>query len=278
MNPAALYERLLEETRTLGTASGRNLVAFSGGVDSALVAQAVFTVFPHSGEAVLGVSPSLSAEQRASAFQLAEHVGIPLRLVDTDEGADPVYIANEGLSCYVCKSVLYETMRRIDASLDGEKDVVLFNGTNADDMIDPTRVGLRAAREYRVASPLASYTKEEVRAMSRHAGLPNWNAAAAPCLRSRLQFGVPATAGHLARIDEAEQRLRARFAFDAADNLRVRHLAGDAAMIEADSTKLPHLTQRECEAELLPLGFTSVSLRAFVSGGVSGFRPPAVEQ
>lgn len=272
----ARYRALLETTSQLGIRGGRNLVAFSGGVDSALVAHAVHAVFPERAIACLGVSGSLSAAQRRMAEDIARHIGIPLRLIETREAAYPGYVANEGMSCYFCKSSLYDTMSALAAALSTVGGpFVLFNGTNADDMQDPTRVGLTAAREFRVGSPLAAYTKQQVRELARHAGLPNWDAAASPCLRSRLQLGVPATPANLARVEQAEQRLRDRFAIPITEDFRVRLLAGECAMIEAGDALLASMDLAACEAELLPLGFARVDARRFVSGGVSGYRPAA---
>ena len=272
----AQYAALLEHTAQLGLRDGRNLVAFSGGVDSALVAHAVHRTFPDSAVACLGISASLPAEQQRMAADIAEYIGITLRRIATSEGGHPDYVANEGMSCYFCKTSLYETMRALGAAIDpAEGPFVLFNGTNADDALDPTRVGLQAAREFRVESPLAAFSKQEVRELARHAGLPNWQVAASPCLRSRLQQGVRATPENLRRIEEAERRLRERFSVPATEDFRVRHLAGDLAMIEACDGMLAVLELSACESELLPLGFARVEKRRFVSGGVSGYRPAA---
>ena len=270
------YKQLLETTGRLGTRAGRNLVAFSGGVDSALVAHAVREVYPASAIACIGVSDSLPAEQRQAAEELASQIGIPLRFVPTNEGAHPEYVANQGMSCYFCKTSLYGSMSALVDALAAEVGpTVLFNGSNADDLQDPTRVGLKAASEFRVASPLSELTKADVRDLARHAGLPNWDTAASPCLRSRLQLGVPATPANLARIEEAERRLRLHFAVPRSTDFRVRHLEGNLAMVEASDPVFAALDLAACEEHLLPLGFARVGTRHFVSGGVSGYRTPA---
>lgn len=267
---AARLDALIADTAAAGTRTGRNLVAFSGGVDSSLVAFVAHAAFGNAATAVLGVSPSLAPEQEALAVRIAAHIGIRLERVATREGDDATYIANEGMSCYVCKSTLYDTMEAIAseaARTDG--DWVLFNGTNADDLVDETRVGLRAAAEHRVLSPLRTLTKSDVRALARHAGLPNWDHAAAPCLRSRLAAGVAAIPAHLARIAEAERLVRARGAVEPQENLRVRHLPDEVAAIEADPPLLARLDADACAADLRALGFRAVVLRPFASGSVA---------
>lgn len=266
----AQYDSLLRDVAALGTSEGVNLVAFSGGVDSSLVAKAVFDVFPANSEAVLALSPSVPRTMRESASEIAALIGIPLRTVDTAEHLDPTYIANEGMSCYVCKSHIYMAMKAVAEEAQKRLGtVLLFNGNNAEDLQDATRVGIRAAREHAVRSPLERFTKQEVRALSRHAGLPNWATAASPCLRSRLHAGVPATGEHLRRIEEAEQHLREQFGLADQVNFRVRHLPGDEAIVEIDASLLDRIGLDRCRDTLYPLGFTAVGKRAFRSGSVS---------
>lgn len=265
---AAQYQALLSRIATDGTSEGDNYVAFSGGVDSALVAHAVHRVFPERTLAVMALSPSVSREMRASAEALAAHIGIPLRFVQTHETENPVYVANEGLSCYVCKSGIYDAMKAIRGQLPAG-DVRLFNGTNADDLSDSTRVGLVAAREHGVLSPLDNLRKEDVRRLSRHAGLPNWNDAASPCLRSRLQTGVPASDAHLHRVESAERIVRSTYGLSPSCNFRVRHLPGDVAMLEFDAEILPRVDPALCRDALTGLGYADVQIRVFRSGAVA---------
>jgi uncharacterized protein (TIGR00268 family) len=264
------YKQLLARIAREGSAAARNLVAYSGGVDSSLVAHAVHEVFPGSCEAVMALSPSVSADMRALAEDIAAHVGIPLRFVHIEEYRDPLYVANEGMSCYVCKSHIYDALRAVsrDAAARGG-DVLLYNGTNADDTTDPTRVGLQAAREFGVRSPLDTFPKETVRALSRHAGLPNWEFAATPCLRSRLQAGVPATPAHLRRVEAAESALRELFAVPVTANFRVRHVRDGSAVVEIDAALLERVDLARCRGILQELGYRDVARRAFRSGSVS---------
>jgi pyridinium-3,5-biscarboxylic acid mononucleotide sulfurtransferase len=249
-------------------------VAFSGGVDSSVVAQAVRTVFPDSAVAMLGVSASLSEEQRQLAVGIARHIGIELRTIETKESAIPAYVENRGMSCYHCKASLYDAMAGVLESLRADgAPFVLYNGNNAEDVADPTRVGLKAAEEHRVHAPLISFDKQTIRAIARHMGLPHWNIAAAPCLRSRLQLGVPATDDNLARVAEAERRIIHELSLPPTVNFRVRHLIDGTAMLEADEDALAMMDLDRCRVLLLPLGFATVAKRPFHSGSVSGRVP-----
>ena len=181
---------------------------------------------------------------------MAEAIGIPLREVPTDEGASAAYVANEGESCLHCKDELYATLRAV--ALDAERKetakrfassetssetsfessqhtssarVLLYNGTNLDDRFDETRLGLVSAKAHGVRSPLFATPKTRVRELARVAGLPNWNLAAAPCLRSRLAFGVPALARTLADVEAAEEAVRAILRVQPEENMRVRVLS-----------------------------------------------------
>ena len=152
--------------------------------------------------------------------------------------------------------------------------VTLFNGTNKEDRRDPTRVGLRAAADFAVRSPIDHLSKPQVRSLARALGLPNWQHAASPCLRSRLALGVPALEAHLRRVEAAEKAVRGLLgaAVRVHHNLRVRLLAGQRGAVELDAELLPAAAARmgEVEGALVGLGFDGgVTLRAFKSGSVS---------
>ncbi|CAI5466192.1 unnamed protein product [Closterium sp. Yama58-4] len=182
--------------------------------------------------AVIALSPSLSSSQLTTARHVAATIGIPLWEVETTEGQVPEYVANEGASCYACKATLYTTLytvaqqslARMGMENSNMNEVTLFNGTNADDLSDPSRLGLLAALHCRVVSPLARLPKAAVRAVARAAGLPNWDLAASPCLRSRLAFGVEATASTLMLVERAEEMVRSLLPLTPRDNMRVRLL------------------------------------------------------
>lgn len=256
-NDTALVDSLLEYTESLTEKSGSNLIAFSGGVDSSLAAALVNYIFKHNindslfngtVKAVIGVSSSLPQRQLDLARSIADHVNIELMEVKTTEGTDETYIANEGKACYICKNHLYSALEAVAStaneisiqSTHQNHKVALFNGTNADDTKDPTRLGLLSAKTFSVKSPLINISKTDVRRAARHLNLPNWNYAASPCLRSRLALGVEATSSHLKAVNLAEERVRKVLSLDETVNLRVRMLAGKRAMVELDH----HLVQQ----------------------------------
>ena len=196
----------------------RVLTAFSGGIDSTLVAAVARRVLgPDNAPAVIGDSPSLPRSEFDDAKQLAKGLGLRLIVIAPNEQTDPGYRANAGDRCYFCKTHLYESLQAY-ASEHGYSTI--FNGTNADDLGDH-RPGLVAADEARVVSPLveAGLDKAAVRAVAQHLGLPNWEKPAAACLASRIPYGTEVTRERLAQVEAAEDALRALgFA-----GLRVRH-------------------------------------------------------
>ena len=272
-------DSLIRETRQLmGNSANipQHLIAFSGGVDSSLAAALVHKAHVPGVErvqAVLGLSPAVPAEQVDLAVRVAKQLGVELQQVATSEGEDDVYLANEGQACLACKTHLYATLQAIvQHSENAHESFRLYNGTNADDLQDSTRLGLIAAREFHVASPLRHLPKSNVRQVARHLGLLNWNHAASPCLRSRLALGVTATAEHLQLMAQAERLVRQRLGADLVNettNLRARLLSGHCVRIEIDKA-LVERTMAEDWTELQVLGgFAKVSVRAFKSGSVA---------
>lgn len=272
-----LLAKLINETRALGTSAGINIIAFSGGVDSSLVAYLVHKAFNGCGAtfACIGKSAALPVVQLETARIVASSIGIRLLEVETTEGEVEEYIANEGQSCFYCKSTLYSTLQSLAKKAlehtNVSSDVVLFNGTNADDLRDPSRLGLLAAFNFQVASPLATLPKAAVRAVARHVGLPNWDLAAAPCLRSRLDYGVSATAETLAMVGIAEEKVREILSVSPTENMRVRILAERMAVLEIQEEKVMDAKRQE---EVLKLVFRNLQLkleliRPFRSGSLS---------
>jgi uncharacterized protein len=209
------------------------LVAFSGGVDSALLAVTALDVLgPARMLAVLGVSASMARDVHARARMLAGVFGVPFREVETHELDDGDYVANRGDRCFHCKQELW---RRLVPIARESGFAVVADGTIAEDLHEHRPGGAAGARAG-IVSPLAEcgFTKHDVRAAARARGIPIWDAPAAPCLASRLAVGVTVTPERLASIDRAESALRA---LGIAGDLRVRNL-GDAARIELPAAEL----------------------------------------
>jgi pyridinium-3,5-biscarboxylic acid mononucleotide sulfurtransferase len=207
---------------------GRLGVAFSGGVDSAtLLALAVRALGAGQVVALLGVSPSLAADERAAAHDVARFVGVPVVEVETREGDRPEYRANGPDRCFHCKDELFMTIGAEVLDRHG-LDRIAY-GENADDVRRPDRPGAQAATRHHVLRPLADagLDKAAVRRVARVLGLPCADKPAAPCLASRIPHHEPVTPAKLAQVEAAERALRALGFTDC----RVRH-HGDVARIE----------------------------------------------
>src|SRR4028118_759486 len=215
----------LEQLKDIFAQMERALIAYSGGIDSTLVAKIAFDVLGDRALAVTAVSPSLLPEDLEDARIQAAEIGIAHQEVQTQEMANPNYTSNPVNRCYFCKSELHDTLKPL-ALAKGYPYVV--DGVNADDLRD-YRPGIQAAKERGVRSPLAELgvTKAEVRQLSQHLGLSWWDKPAQPCLSSRFPYGEEITVGKLQRVGRAEIYLR-RLGWK---NLRVRS-DGDTAKIE----------------------------------------------
>lgn len=233
------------------------LVGYSGGVDSALLAVVLRQELgPDRMLAAIGRSASLPAEQRAMAHAVATQFDVPVAEVDTYELEDPRYLANPTNRCLFCKSELWGRLWEL-ADMRGFP--VVCDGTNADDLSEH-RPGHAAGRNAGVRSPLvvAGLGKADVRAAARSIGLPNWDAPAAPCLSSRVQYGLHITPRRLRQVEAGEAFLRG---LGVRGNLRVRH-QGDSARIEVEPEWIPWLESRRVEIveRLHRLGFNKVAV------------------
>jgi uncharacterized protein len=243
------------------------LVAYSGGVDSALVAAIAAEQLGERAQAITGVSPALAPHLRQEARQQAAWMGIRHREIPTAELNDPAYSSNPADRCYACKRELHALLAQL-LKESGTPSAVVLDGVNHDDLGDH-RPGIRAAQERQVISPLAELgiSKAGVRAISRALGFPWWDKPAQPCLASRFPYGEAISAERLQRVAAAEAWLRQR----GFQELRVRS-QGEAARIELPPAQLATLLEpglREAlVAAFLDLGFTAVSLD--LEGLVSG--------
>ncbi|MFP6579598.1 MAG: ATP-dependent sacrificial sulfur transferase LarE [Myxococcota bacterium] len=257
LSPDAEIENRQRALEAVLAGAGRLLVAFSGGVDSSLLAFAAHRVLGDQMLAVTAVSPSYPEAHRIVALQVVTRFRIPHRFVETFEMQRADYRRNAPDRCYHCKSELFETMDRI---AEAEGFDALAYGINQDDTRD-FRPGHRAAREHAVRAPLleAGLSKAEIRDLSRRAGLPTADLPASACLSSRLPYGTEVTIERLNQVEEGEARLR-DLGFR---QLRLRH-HGDLARIEIDPSELaraqrPEMTARIVEA-IRPLGFREVEV------------------
>ncbi len=266
---------------------GRVIVAFSGGVDSAVVAKAASLACAEQALAVTGVGPSLAASERESAEQLARQIGIRHLWLSTNEYTREAYRRNAADRCFHCKDELYDAIARdVLPQLPG---ATICNGANADDAGD-WRPGMRAAERHGVRSPLLELGlgKADVRALARWWDLPVWDKPASPCLASRIAYGVEVTAERLRRIERAEAFLREEFGLK---DLRVRCEAGELARIEVPRPEVPRLAAPDAATRIATrlrgLGFrcVTIDLEGLRSGSLNDLipltvvatEPPAVE-
>ena len=245
----------------------RCLVAFSGGVDSALVAAIATAELGESALIVTGVSGSLAKRELQGAIAFAKGIGARHELLSTEELADERYASNPANRCYFCKSELYSRVVRLAR----ERGLaIIADGLNHDDLAE-SRPGRRAAGENGVRSPLAEagLTKDDVRSLARKLGLDVWDKPALACLSSRFPTGTAITSDLLDRVERAEDVL-----YDAGlAECRVRH-HGELARIEVpvDALSAVMLKRGEIAQGIRAVGyrFVTLDLAGYVRGAVAG--------
>ncbi len=257
----------------------RVTVAFSGGVDSAVVlAAAVRALGPAGVVAATAVSAALPSGMLEEAAALTAALGVVHRQVPTAEMDVEGYARNGADRCYFCKATLVDAL---GAVLDGTPGEVVVTGTNADDVRAGWRPGIRAAAERGAGTPLADTgtTKAEVRALARHWSVAVWDRPASPCLSSRVAYGIRITPARLARVDRAETAVRAvlQAAGVATRDLRVRDLGEDGARVEVDAAAVGAARRAGALAAVREAGFDGpVGVGAFASGGLNAVLPDAL--
>jgi len=255
----------LQQLRNLFAEMDSALIAYSGGIDSTLVAQVAQEVLGENALAITAVSPSLLPEELEEAQQQAEVMGIHHELIETQEMENPNYTSNPVNRCYFCKSELHDTLKPI-AHARGYPFVI--DGVNADDLQD-YRPGIQAAKERGARSPLAEVgiTKTEVREITQQLNLPWWDKPSQPCLSSRFPYGEEITIAKLQRVGRAEVYLRQL----GWNNIRVRshqetariELPPDQIQEFVIHTDLGQLTEKFQEIGFL---FVTLDLEGYQSG------------
>ncbi len=251
---------------------GRTLVAYSGGVDSAFLAWAAYQVLGSNMLAVIADSPSLARVQLADATAFASEQGIPLEIILTGELDRLDYVRNDASRCFHCKDELFTVMEEFRSRRGF--DAIAY-GVNLDDQGD-FRPGQRAAEQHHVAAPLrqAGLTKQDIRELSRAAGLRVWDKPASACLSSRIEYGREVTREALSVVEQGEDALHA-LGFR---QVRVRH-HGDIVRIEIAREELTRALSPEMAGEFtrifkaLGFKFVTLDLEGFRSGSMNTLLP-----
>jgi len=248
------------------------IIAYSGGVDSALLAFAAHRALQGKMVAVLADSASLARREYRSAIDFAQTHGIPLQIIRTGELQHPQYQANQADRCYYCKKTLFEKIDALRRQLQGASDVApwpVSYGVNLDDLGD-YRPGIEAAREASIQAPYLDlgFTKQSIREVCAFYGLSIAGKAAMPCLASRIAYGEPVTEAKLSQVEKAED-----FLYELGLRvLRVRH-HGETARIEIPPEDFGILMEKrkEISGKFHELGFVYVALDmdGFKSGSLN---------
>ena len=253
LNVEENLEQLKKTLREMGTV----LIAYSGGVDSSFLAVTAHEVLGQNSLAVFASSPVAPPMEKEAAESLAHQFGLRFRIIESNEMANPDFVANPPERCYYCKRELFSELKPI-ALAEGLKWVA--DGTNADDLSD-YRPGRKASAEAGIRSPLleVGLTKAEIRQLSRAQGLPTWDRPASPCLASRIPYGIPVTAETLNKIAQGEKYLHSL----GLRQVRLRH-HGDIARIELDQPDMAKIIKTDIRQGIIEhfkaLGYKYVTL------------------
>ena len=272
-NPASNAKNLADFFKTQLHA----IVAYSGGVDSALLAYAAHRALEDAMVAVLADSPSLSRREYRHAINFAQTHGIPLQIIRTREMENPAYQVNQADRCYHCKKALFEKIESLRRQLQGSSNMEpwpISYGVNVDDLGD-YRPGIQAAREASIQAPYVDlgFTKQTIRQVCAYYNLAIADKPAMPCMASRIAYGEEVTEEKLSQVEKAED-----FLYDLGLRvLRVRH-HGDTARIEVPAEEIEPLLKNRIKIsnKFHELGFLYVSLDldGFKSGSLNAVLEP----
>lgn len=259
------YQRLRAILADLGSV----LVAYSGGVDSALLLKVASDVLGERAVGVIATSPAYEDEETAEALRTAEAIGARVIQIETHEMEDERYVANGLDRCYHCKHELFTRLVPLARELGMQ---TIAYGLNEDDLGD-FRPGQRAAREFAVRGPLqeAGLGKEEIRAIARYLGVPVWDKPALACYSSRIPYGTPVTIEALQKVGRAERLLHS-LGFR---QVRVRH-HDTIARIEVGRADFPRLIEDEINRQVVE-GFKAIGY-AYVTLDLQGYRSGSMNE
>tara|TARA_B100000214_G_scaffold368511_1_gene340178 strand:- start:1054 stop:1893 length:840 start_codon:yes stop_codon:yes gene_type:complete len=263
------FENKLENLKEFISNYTSAIIAYSGGIDSSLIAQLANNVLGKKNTlVVIAVSPSLNNKEFKLATNLAKMNNWNFKPIYTQEFSNDNYLKNDLSRCFYCKFELYEKLEKI---FEEEEYQAIFNGTNFDDLGD-FRPGLDAAKKKNIVSPLVKckINKNEVRQIAKLIGLPNWDKPAQPCLSSRVPYGVRISMDNLKKIERSENFL-SDLGFL---NFRVR-MHGDLAKIEVSEDDFVKFSNHHLREKIIKnfkkfgFKFVSLDLKFFSSGNLS---------